>query len=33
MPVKANPTWENRVSKAVLLTRFLVGWVFLSEGW
>jgi hypothetical protein len=32
MPVKADPTWENRASKAVLPIRVLVGWVFLSEG-
>jgi putative oxidoreductase len=25
-------TWESRTSKAVLLIRILVGWVFLSEG-
>ena len=31
MPVKADSTWENRASKAVLLIRVLVGWVFLSE--
>ena len=24
--------WANRVAKAVLLIRILVGWVFLSEG-
>jgi putative oxidoreductase len=24
--------WASRVSKAILLIRFLVGWVFLSEG-
>jgi putative oxidoreductase len=32
MHVKADATWENRVSKAVLLIRVLIGWVFLSEG-
>src|SRR4030081_1939990 len=32
MPVKGDSTWENRASKAVLLMRVLVGWVFLSEG-
>ena len=32
MPVQAEATWENRVSKAVVLIRILVGWVFLSEG-
>jgi putative oxidoreductase len=32
MPVKVGPTWESRTSKAVLLIRILVGWVFLSEG-
>ncbi len=32
MPVKADATWENRASKAVVLIRILVGWVFLSEG-
>ena len=31
MPVKVGPTWESRTSKAVLLIRILVGWVFLSE--
>ena len=31
MPVKADSSWENRTSKAILL-RILVGWVFLSEG-
>jgi putative oxidoreductase len=30
--VKADTTWERRVSTAVLLIRVLVGWVFLSEG-
>ena len=32
MPVNADSTWEKRASKAVLLIRVLVGWVFLSEG-
>jgi putative oxidoreductase len=32
MPVKVGTTWEGRTSKAVLLIRVLVGWVFLSEG-
>jgi uncharacterized membrane protein YphA (DoxX/SURF4 family) len=32
MPVKVGSTWESRASKAVLLIRILVGWVFLSEG-
>src|SRR5580658_5750156 len=32
MTVKAHSTWEDRASKAVLLIRILVGWVFLSEG-
>jgi putative oxidoreductase len=32
MPVKVGSTWESRTSKAVLLIRILVGWVFLSEG-
>ena len=32
MPVRVGPTWESRTSKAVLLIRILVGWVFLSEG-
>lgn len=27
-----NPGWAARVSKALLLIRILVGWVFLSEG-
>jgi hypothetical protein len=30
--VKVDSTWEDRASKAVLLIRVLVGWVFLSEG-
>jgi len=32
MAVKTDSTWENRASKAILLIRILVGWVFLSEG-
>jgi uncharacterized membrane protein YphA (DoxX/SURF4 family) len=32
MPVKANSTWEGRATKAIVLIRALVGWVFLSEG-
>jgi putative oxidoreductase len=32
MPIKANSPWESRASKAVVLIRVLVGWVFLSEG-
>jgi hypothetical protein len=32
MPVEVGSTWEIRTSKAVLLIRILVGWVFLSEG-
>jgi uncharacterized membrane protein YphA (DoxX/SURF4 family) len=32
MPVEADLTWESRASKAVVLIRVLVGWVFLSEG-
>jgi putative oxidoreductase len=32
MPVKVGSAWESRTSKAVLLIRILVGWVFLSEG-
>ena len=31
MPVKANSTWEGRATKAIVLIRALVGWVFLSE--
>jgi len=27
-----NPHWAARVSRAILLIRILVGWVFLSEG-
>jgi hypothetical protein len=30
--LKADSSWENRTSKAILLIRILVGWVFLSEG-
>ena len=32
MPVKVGSAWESCTSKAVLLVRILVGWVFLSEG-
>ena len=32
MPVKANSTWKGRATKAIVLIRALVGWVFLSEG-
>ena len=32
MPVKVDSSWDSRISKAVLLIRILVGWVFLSEG-
>jgi putative oxidoreductase len=32
MPVNAHAIWADRASKAVLLIRLLVGWVFLSEG-
>jgi uncharacterized membrane protein YphA (DoxX/SURF4 family) len=32
MTVSANAPWADRTSKAVLLIRVLVGWVFLSEG-
>jgi len=32
MPIKADSLWESRASKAVMLIRVLVGWVFLSEG-
>jgi putative oxidoreductase len=32
MPVKVGSAWASRTSKAVLLIRILVGWVFLSEG-
>jgi putative oxidoreductase len=30
--VNAESTWTDRATKAVLLIRILVGWVFLSEG-
>lgn len=32
MAVNASSVWAERTSKAVLLVRILVGWVFLSEG-
>jgi len=32
MPVLTDSNWASRTSKAVLLIRILVGWVFLSEG-
>jgi putative oxidoreductase len=32
MQVNANASWADRATKAVLLIRVLVGWVFLSEG-
>ena len=32
MPIKPDSPWESRASKAVVLIRVLVGWVFLSEG-
>jgi putative oxidoreductase len=32
MTVNAEATWGDRASKAVVLIRILVGWVFLSEG-
>ena len=32
MALKTDVTWANRVAKAILLVRILVGWVFLSEG-
>lgn len=32
MTSNTDATWTNRVSKAILLIRILVGWVFLSEG-
>src|ERR1700677_799219 len=32
MTVSANAPWADRTSKAVVLIRVLVGWVFLSEG-
>ena len=32
MTPSADELWANRVAKAILLVRILVGWVFLSEG-
>jgi uncharacterized membrane protein YphA (DoxX/SURF4 family) len=32
MPLNIDVSWANRVAKAILLIRVLVGWVFLSEG-
>jgi uncharacterized membrane protein YphA (DoxX/SURF4 family) len=32
MHVNIDSIWASRTSKAILLIRFLVGWVFLSEG-
>jgi uncharacterized membrane protein YphA (DoxX/SURF4 family) len=32
MPWNTDVTWANRVARAILLIRILVGWVFLSEG-
>jgi putative oxidoreductase len=32
MRVITDSNWENRTSKAIVLIRILVGWVFLSEG-
>src|ERR1700732_4244988 len=32
MTVSANAAWTDRATKAILLIRILVGWVFLSEG-
>jgi putative oxidoreductase len=32
MTPNAGELWANRASKAILLIRILVGWVFLSEG-
>jgi putative oxidoreductase len=29
---EADPMWAQRISKAILLIRVLVGWVFLTEG-
>lgn len=29
---ETNPNWATRVSKAIVLIRVLVGWVFVSEG-
>src|ERR1700687_721098 len=31
MSLNTDVTWANRVAKAILLIRVLVGWVFLSE--
>jgi len=33
MPVNAQATWADRATKAVLLIRILVGWVFLSKAY
>lgn len=32
MALNIETSWANRVAKAILLIRVLVGWVFLSEG-
>jgi putative oxidoreductase len=32
MPVNVDVGWADRATKAILLVRILVGWVFLSEG-
>ena len=32
MPPKTKTRWVDRPTKAILLIRILVGWVFLSEG-
>src|SRR5207245_5395281 len=32
MALNTDVTWANRTTKAILLIRVLVGWVFLSEG-
>src|SRR5713226_4446702 len=32
MALNRDVTWTDRVAKAILLVRVLVGWVFLSEG-
>ncbi len=32
MPIKVDSTWESRASRAIVLIRVLVGWVFPSEG-
>lgn len=32
MALNTDVTWADRVAKAILLIRVLVGWVFLSEG-